>query len=248
MLPLLPERENIFSPDVTSLYLSGFFGINHNTNMGDFRTDCDCNFEGGLNLKNLGAQIGVDATYQFHSNWAVVAKVSYDNKHSKESYSRTIETPIKLGNIVVIRPIEYEESGSVSLAYFSVGVFGRWQPRLERWYVFAGPSVGLPMANSIRHDQAILTPEVAYQEIGISDKKREVSTATFTGDLRLEAMVGFGYDHIVRPRWYLNPEIRVGYPLTKITTTVTDRGKDIDIPDWKVMSVQISLGLKYQAF
>ncbi|MDH7516551.1 MAG: outer membrane beta-barrel protein [Bacteroidota bacterium] len=249
-LPVLPGGENVFSPEVSSIFVSGYIGVNHNTNMGSFRTDCDCNFEGAFNLKNIGALIGVDATYQFHPNWAVMAKVSYDNKHTKEAYTRVIATPIKLGNIVRIHDIEYEESGSVSLAYVSMGVFGRWQPRLERWYVFAGPSVGLPISNRIRHDQAIVTPEVTYQEIGISERKREVSTATFESEMRLEAMVGFGYDYIVRPRWFVNPEIRVGYPVTKITNTVTDRGKTIDIGEknWKVLSVQFSIGLKYEAF
>ncbi|MBI5646274.1 MAG: PorT family protein [Ignavibacteriae bacterium] len=248
MTPALPGDVNVYSPDQSTVYVTGFLGVNHNTNMGSFKTDCDCLFDGALGLRNLGAQIGVDVTYQFHPNWAVMAKASYDNKHTKESYERAIPTPIKLGNVVAIRDIVYEESGSVSLAYFSVGLFGRWQPRLERWYIFAGPSVGLPISGEIKHDQAIVTPEVTYQEIGISETKRNVSTATFDGALRLEGMVGFGYDFIVRPRWFLNPEIRVGYPISKVTTTVTDRNKVIDLPDWKVMSVQLSIGLKYEAF
>ena len=248
MLPALPGDVNVYSPDQSSVFITGFLGLNHNTNVGSFQTDCDCLFDGELSLKNLGAQIGVDVTYQFHPNWAVMAKASYDNKHSKESYERIIATPIKLGNVVAIRDIIYEESGTVSLAYFSFGLFGRWQPRLERWYVFAGPSVGLPMTAQIKHDQSIVTPDVTYQEIGISETKREVSTADFDGTLRLEAMVGFGYDYIVRPRWFVTPEIRVGYPLSKVTATVTDRGKVIDIPDWKVLSVQLSVGLKYEAF
>ena len=247
-MPLLPGGENVFSPDQTTIFVTGFLGVNHNTNMGQFRTDCDCQFDGQFSLKNIGALIGLDVTYQFHPNWAVMAKGYYDNKHSKEYQQRTIETPIKLGDIVRIRPIDYEESGTVNLSYFTVGLFGRWQPRLARWYVFVGPTLGLPSTSSIQHDQSIVTPEVTYQEIGISDTKRTVSTATFTGTARIEAMVGFGYDYIVRPRWYVNPEIRIGYPITKTTTTVSDRGKTIDIPDWKVLSTQISIGLKYEAF
>lgn len=248
VMSLLPGDINVYSPDQTTIFVTGFLGLNHNTNMGKFRTDCDCEFTGEFSLKNIGAVIGADVTYQFHPNWAIIGKAYYDNKHSKESYERTIETPIKLGNIVAIRPIDYEESGTVSLSYFTVGLFGRWQPRLARWYIFAGPAVGLPSSSSIQHDQAIVTPEVTYQEIGISETKRTVSTADFTGKLRMEAMVGFGYDYIVRPRWYINPEIRVGYPLTQTTATVNDRGKTIDIPDWKVLSVQFSIGLKYEAF
>jgi hypothetical protein len=102
------------------------------------------------------------------------------------------------------------------------------------------------MVSKVQHNQEIIDAELSYREL--LDTKRQVSTGEFSGALRLEASVGFGYDYIVRPRWYLNPEIRVGYPLTKITTSIEDRGKTIPIDDWKVMSVQFTLGLKYEAF
>lgn len=238
--------QTVYSPDVSRVFVSGFLGLNQNTNMGDFRTDCDCLFEGGFNLGNIGAQIGADITYAWSPSWAVMAKVYYDNKHTNTEYERDISTPIATGQSVVIDDVTYNEIGDVSLSYLTVGLFARWQPRLARWYVFAGPAVGLPLASQVRHNQEIVEAELSYREL--LDTKREVSTGDFDGLLRLEGMVGFGYDYIVRPRWYINPEIRVGYPLTKITETITDRGKDIPIEDWKVMSVQISIGLKYEAF
>ncbi|MCB2205150.1 PorT family protein [bacterium] len=238
--------QTVYSPDVSRVFVSGFLGLNHNTNMGEFRTDCDCNFEGGFNLANIGAQIGADITYAWSPSWAVMAKIFYDNKHTMESYERDIDTPISTGSQVRVDPVTYEEIGDVSLSYLTVGLYARWQPRLARWYVFAGPAVGIPMAANIRHDQEIVDAELSYREL--LDTRREVSTGEFDGTLRLEAMVGFGYDYIVRPRWYINPEIRVGYPLTKVTDIVTDRGRDIALDDWKVMSVQFSIGLKYEAF
>lgn len=238
--------QTVYSPDVSRVFVSGFLGLNQNTNMGDFKTDCDCLFEGGFNLANIGAQIGVDVTYAWSPSWAVIAKVYYDNKHTNTQYERDISTPIATGESVVINDVTYNEIGDVSLSYVTIGLFARWQPRLARWYVFAGPAVGLPMASKVRHNQEIVDAELSYREL--LDTKREVSTGDFDGILRLEGMLGFGYDYIVRPRWYINPEIRVGYPLSKITDAINDRGKEIAIEDWKVMSVQFSIGLKYEAF
>jgi hypothetical protein len=238
--------QTVYSPDVSRVFVSGFLGLNHNTNMGDFKTDCDCNFEGGFNLGNIGAQIGADITYAWSPSWAVMAKFYYDNKHTKETYERDIDTPVSTGSLVDVYKVRYEEIGDVSLSYLTFGLFARWQPRLARWYVFAGPAVGLGIKSEVRHDQEIVDAELSYREL--LDTRREVSTGDFEGTLRLEAMVGFGYDYIVKPRWYINPEIRVGYPLTPVTETITDRGRDIAIDDWKVMSVQFSIGLKYEAF
>jgi len=251
-VPVMPGGENVFSPDQSSVFLSAFLGLNHNTNMGTFRTDCDCEFNPdrrSFNLSNIGAEVGLDVTYQFHPNWAIVAKAYYDNKHTKESYNRDpLDTPISVGQRVIIQPVVYEEIGTVSLSYATFGLFGRWQPRLERWYVFLGPTVGLAVATSVEHNQSIVSPELSYRELGTVDSKRNVSTADFTGALRLEGMVGFGYDYIISPRWYINPELRFGYPLSFITDNISDRGKDIPNSDWKVMSAQISIGLKYQAY
>ncbi|HOJ05526.1 MAG TPA: outer membrane beta-barrel protein [Bacteroidota bacterium] len=238
--------QTVYSPDVTRVFVSGFMGLNHNTNMGDFKTDCDCLFEGSLGLGNIGAQLGADITYAWSPSWAVIAKAYYDNKHTVEEYERDISTPIATGQEVLVRSVRYNEIGDVSLSYLTFGLFLRWQPRLARWYVYAGPTAGVVLASEVQHKQEIVDPELSYREL--LDTKREVSTGEVDGLLRLEAAVGFGYDYIIRPRWYLNPEIRVGYPLTKVTETITDRSKDIAIDDWKVMSVQFSIGLKYEAF
>lgn len=246
--PVLPGGENVFSPDQASVFVSAFLGLNHNTNMGNFRTDCDCDFEGTFGLGNLGALLGVDVTYQFHPSWAVMMKVFYDNKHTKESYERALQTPISANQQVVVREVLFEEEGTVSLAYTTIGLYGRWQPRLARWYVFAGPTIGVPIATSLDHNQSIVTPELTYNDVSLSNRDYAVSTADFEGLLRIEGMVGFGYDYIIAPRWFINPEIRVGFPLNNVTNTVNDRGKTIDIPDWKVMSMQFSIGLKYEAF
>lgn len=251
--PQPPGGENVYSPDQASVFVSAFLGINHNTNMGTFRTDCDCDFNPerrSFNLGNIGMLAGVDITYQFHPSWAVIAKGFYDNKHTKEAYQRQLQTPISTGENqqVIIRDVTFEEVGTVTLSYFTFGVFGRYQPRLERWYVFVGPAVGIPSASSLDHNQEIVTSELSYKDPDISDVQRNVSTADFKGDIRMEAMLGFGYDYIVRPRWFVNPELRVGFPFSKITTNVSDRGKDIPIDDWKVLSVQFSIGLKYEAF
>ncbi len=243
-----PGLENVFSPDRASVFVSAFVGLNQNTNLGAFQTDCDCNFDGSFGLSNVGAMVGLDVTYQFSSNWAVIAKAYYDNKHTKEAYRRNIPTPISTQQQVIIRDIEYEEAGSVSLAYGSFGLFGRWQPRLERWYVFVGPAVGVPISTSVDHNQEIITPELTFKEGGTTDTQRKVSTGTFDGVLRLEGILGFGYDYIVRPRWFITPEIRFSYPLTKVTDSIDDRNRTIPIPDWKVMSMQVSIGLKYEAF
>jgi len=238
--------QTVYSPDVSRVFVSGFMGLNHNTNLGDFKTDCDCLFEGGFGLGNLGVQIGADLTYAWSPSWAFMTKVYYDNKHTREAYDRPIYTPIATGQGVEVEEVNYEEIGDVSLSYFTAGLYLRWQPRLARWYVFAGPTAGYAVASKVQHNQEILDPELSYRDL--LDTKRVVSVGDFDGLLRLEAMVGFGYDYIIRPRWYVNPEIRVGYPLTKVTNTIIDRGKDIPIDDWKVMSVQLSIGLKYEAF
>jgi hypothetical protein len=242
----LTTAQTVYSPEVTRVFVSGFLGINQNTNIGSFNTDCDCQFKGTFGLANIGAQIGGDVTYAFHPNWALIGKLYYDNKHTTESYDRTTATPITASNLVYIRDVQYNEIGDVSLSYMTFGLFIRWQPRLERWYVFLGPTIGVPVAESVEHKQEIVTSELTYREL--LDTKRVVSTADFSGLLRLEGCVGFGYDYIVRPRWYLSPELRLGFPLSKITNTITDRNINIDIPNWKVMSVQISIGLKYEAF
>jgi hypothetical protein len=247
--PALPGGENVFSPDQSSIFVSGFVGLNHNTNMGTFKTDCDCQFDGSFSLANIGALVGIDVTYQFAPNWAVMAKAFYDNKHTKESLERNRETPVTVGQQVYILPVNYEEVGTVTLSYFTVGLFGRWQPRLARWYVFLGPAIGLPSSTSIEHNQTILDKELSFPEQqSVSDTKRNVSTADFKGMPRIEGMVGFGYDFIVKPRWFVNPEIRFGFPLTNITSEVHDRGVNLDIEKWKVMSIQFSIGLKYEAF
>lgn len=248
LAPVLPGGENVYSPDQASVFVSAFLGLNQNTNMGSFQTDCDCKFDGKFGLGNIGALLGADVTYQFHPSWAVMLKMFYDNKHTREAYERDIDTPISANQQVVVRRVRYEEEGTVSLAYTTIGLFARWQPRLERWYVFLGPTVGIPIANSLDHNQSIVTPELSYMNNSLTNRDLNVSTAEFDGLLRIEGMVGFGYDYIVAPRWFLNPEIRVGVPVNNVTKTVTDRNKTIDIDSWKVMSVQLSIGLKYEAF
>lgn len=240
------NAQTVYRPDVTRTFISGFIGLNHNTTLGSFQMDCDCNFEGQFDLANIGVNLGVDLTYAFSANWAVMVKAYYDNKHTTETQERSLFTPVTTGQQVYIMDVEYRETADVSLAYATVGLYARWQPRLERWYVFVGPSVGMPVASSITHKQEIVTPDLAYREL--LDTRREVSTGDFTGDLRIEAMAGFGYDVIVKPRWFLTPEVKFGYPLTKVTTTINDRGKDITIDDWKVMSFELTIGLKYEAF
>jgi hypothetical protein len=249
-MSLLPGGENVWSPDQVRLFLSAYLGLNHNTNLGNFATDCDCSFDGSFGLGNIGAVLGVDVTYQFAPTWAVIAKAYYDNKHTKEALEREVPTPIRLpGSVVVINDVRYEEVGTVSLSYLTFGLFARWQPRLERWYIFAGPTVGLPSSTAIEHNQTIVTQQLSFPEQqSVSETKRNVSTADFQGAVRLEGMVGFGYDYIVRPRWYLNPEIKFAFPVTKITDKVNDRNREIPIDKWQVMSVQFSIGLKYEAF
>ena len=248
-LPALPGGTTVWEPGQTRVFVSGFLGLNQNTNVGKFRTDCDCEYTGGFNLGNIGALFGVDLTYQWAPTWAIIAKAYYDNKHTKETFERSVDTPIKTQQIVIIRPVRYEEVGTVSLSYFTFGLFGRWQPRLERWYVFAGPAVGFASTQQIDHNVTILDQELSFPESqSVSETKRQVSVAEFPADIRLEAIAGFGYDYIIRPRWYINPEVRFGVPFTKITKEVNDRGKTIPIDDWKVMSFQISVGLKYEAF
>ena len=58
VMSLLPGDINVYSPDQTTIFVTGFLGLNHNTNMGKFRTDCDCEFTGEFSLKNIGAVIG----------------------------------------------------------------------------------------------------------------------------------------------------------------------------------------------
>jgi outer membrane protein with beta-barrel domain len=241
-----PIGENIFSPDRSRIYVSGFLGLNSNMNFGEFSFDCDCQWEGGYALENIGAMVGVDITYQWAPNWAVIGKFYYDNKHTTEAYERSLTTPIKFSTEVIVRPVEYEEIASVSLSYATAGLFLRWQPRLERWYVFAGPAVGYVLSSGIEHTQKIVTPELTFREI--LDTERISKDGDFTAiDTRIEAILGFGYDYIVRPRWYINPEIRFGFPVTEITEdelVVVPPGDD----PWKVASFQISIGLKYEAF
>ncbi len=235
-LSLLPGGENVWNPDQSSILVSVFTGVNLNKNLGDFSSTCDCNFEGEFSYKNVGMLLGADITYVFHPSWAVMAKFMYDNKHTYESYDRTIDTPIKLENVVRVAPVQYTESADVSLSYFTSGLFLRWQPRLERWYLFAGPTAGLSIKSSIEHSQEIVTSELSYREN--LDTKRVVSDDDITGKLRLEGMFGVGYDYIVRPRWFVSPEVRFGFPLSKVS----------DDDNWKTMSFQISVGLKYELY
>jgi hypothetical protein len=231
-----PGGENVWSPDQSSLFISAYTGLNLNKNLGDFQASCDCKFEGEFALGNLGMILGVDATYQFTPNWAVMAKLYYDNKYSQETIERSIDTPIKQGSVVRINPVQYKEIANVSLSYFVLGAFMRWQPRLSRWYVFAGPAVGYGLTHSVQHKQEIVTAELQYRDN--LDTKREITTDKFDQKIRIEGMVGFGYDYFLKPRLFLNPEIKIGYPLTKIS----------DDDNWKVMSYQLTVGLKYEAF
>lgn len=246
-----PIGENIFSPERARIYFSGFIGVNNNMNLGNFRFDCDCAWGGGFGIGNLGAVVGVDATYQWAPTWAVIGKLYYDNKHTKETFNRNLTTPIKLSTSVIVQPVEYEEVANVSLSYATFGLFLRWQPRLERWYVFAGPAAAYNLQSRIKHEQNIVTSELTYREL--LSTTRVSKDGTFNAvSYRLAGMVGFGYDYIVRPRWYLNPEIKVGFPVSK----VSDDPNVITPPalypdswgDWKVASFQITLGLKYEAF
>ncbi len=246
-----PIGENIFSPDRARIYVSGFIGLNNNMNMGNFSFDCDCAWEGGYAIDNLGGMAGVDITYQWAPSWAVIGKLYYDNKSTSETYERALTTPIKLTSSVIVQEVNYEEIANVSLSYATFGLFLRWQPRLERWYVFAGPTVAYPLASSIEHKQKIVTSELTFREI--LDTERISKDDSFEAiSTRLEGMVGVGYDYIIRPRWYINPEIRIGFPVTKISddaNVITQPAKFGDTwNDWKVASFQISIGLKYEAF
>jgi hypothetical protein len=250
--PSMPGGTTVWEPGQTRIFVSAFLGLNQNTNMGAFKTDCDCQFDGKFSLANIGAQFGVDVTYQFAPTMAIIGKAYYDNKHTSETFDRRVATPIKTQQIVIIRDVNYEEVGRVSLSYFTFGLFARWQPRLERWYVFAGPGFGISSTRQIDHNVSILDAELSFPEAeSVSETQRQVSVADFPADYRLEGIVGFGYDYIIRPRWYVNPEVRFGFPFTKVATEVNDRGKTIPLDDpsgWKVMSFQVSIGLKYEAF
>ncbi len=237
LYPVIPPGgENVWTPDQSSLFLSAYAGLNLNKNLGDFQASCDCMFEGQFALDNIGLVMGVDATYQFAPSWAVMAKLYYDNKYTQETLERDLDTPIKQGSVVRINPVQYKELADVSLSYLMLGVYMRWQPRLARWYVFAGPAFGLAMQNSVNHRQEILSGELQYRDN--LDTKRAISEDSFAEQARIEAMVGVGYDYFLRPRWYLNPEVKFGYPVTKVS----------DDDNWKVMSFQITIGLKYEAF
>lgn len=247
-----PIGENIFSPDRARVYFSGFLGVNNNMNLGNFSFDCDCAWEGGnFAIDNLGAIVGLDVTYQWAPTWAVIGKLYYDNKHTSEIFERGVDTPIKLSSSVIVDNVDYEEVADVSLSYAMFGLFLRWQPRLERWYVFAGPAAGYNLSSGILHTQKIVTPELTFREL--LDTERTSKDDTFTAlEYRIEGMVGFGYDYIVRPRWYINPEIRIGYPVTKISedpeVVTPPPGRGEGWKDWQVASFQITIGLKYEAF
>ncbi|GEM_PF-1278822 len=250
--PLPPGGETIHLPGMSSVYVSGFLGANYNHNLGAFSATCECTFEPGWSLANWGLAIGGDVTYAFNRSWGLILKVLYDDKHTTESFERDIETPIKVGGQVIIRDVRYTERASVSLAYGTVGLFGRWQPRLARWYIFLGPTVGLNLSNEIEHRQFIETSELTFIEDGNTERvvaQKAISDLDLMSDYtnyRLEGAIGGGYDYMLAPRLFLSPEIMVSYPITRIAkaTKYTTR----EVVDWKVMTVRISVGIKYEAF
>lgn len=240
--PAQPGGENVFSPDMSSILVSGFVGFNHNTNLGSFTypiTDCQCTFDGKFGLVKFGLVFGGDITYVFSREWGVIAKLYYDDKHTTEKFERSTISPIRYGSQVITTAVQYEEDASVKLSYLTLGLFMRYQPRLQRWYLFAGPGVGMKLSGNVEQTEKIVTEELTFIEGG--NRERIVSQLDIADQeaIRAEGLVGAGYEYMLSPRLFFSPEIMVGYPITKITKVDSD---------WKVMSVRISAGIKYVAF
>ncbi len=239
--PSLPGDENVFNPDQSSVYITGFVGFNHNTNIGEFTkpiTQCQCEFKGEFGLAKFGLAFGGDITYVFSREWGAMAKIFYDDKHSTESFDVERNHPIRVGSQVITRMVNTEQTAKINLSYLTFGMFMRYQPRLDRWYVFAGPTIGKNLTNKIEQTEKLLTEGLTFIDGGT---ERIVSQDPIDGrdNIRAEAMVGAGYDFMMGPRLFLSPELHVAYPLTKIS-------KSDD--NWKVFSVRIAVGLKYEAF
>lgn len=235
--PIQPGDENVFSPDQTTIFVSGFVGFNNNMNLGDFNAKCDCEFDGKFGIAKFGLAFGGDVTYVFSREWGVMTKVYYDDKHTNETLERDVNEPIDVGSQVIIRPVRHEEKVKVTLAYAALGLFMRYQPRLERWYVFAGSTIGKNVSNKIEQTSTILTPDLTFRD---GTTERIVSQDPIDGrnNIRAEGLIGAGYDFMMSPRVFLSPEVHVAYPITKISTD----------DNWKVLSIRFTVGLKYEAF
>ena len=245
LAPSLPGGQNVFSPDMSSILVSGFVGFNHNTNIGNFSAKCDCSFEGKVGLLKIGLAFGGDITYIFSSEWGVIAKLYYDDKHTTESFERSKPFPIKYGNQVIIRDVKTEEKANVSLSYLTAGLFMRYQPRLQRWFVYAGPTIGKNLSNKIEQTETIVTNELTYIEGANTERIVSQDGIDNRNNIRAEALVGVGYEYMLGPRLFLSPEFQFAYPITKITS-----GASTSAPDgnWKVATARLSVGLKYVAF
>lgn len=240
--PAPPGGENVYSPDQTSILVSGFVGFNNNMNLGNFTPDitkCNCSFDGSFGLAKIGLAFGGDITYVFSREWAAMAKVFYDDKHTNETFEAPRQMPIKVGSQIITREVQTEQKAKVDLSYLTFGVFMRYQPRLERWYVFAGPGIAKNLTNKLEQTETILTEGLTYLEGGGTE--RIVSQDAILGreNIRAEAMIGAGYDFMMGPRLFLSPEIHVAYPITKISNADDN---------WKVLTFRVAIGLKYEAF
>lgn len=235
--PSLPGGENVWSPDMSTVLVSGFVGFNDNKNLGDFSATCDCSFE-GKRILNVGLAVGGDITYVFSREWGVIAKLYYDDKHTSETLERDINTPIKYGQQVIIRPVRYEEKAKVTLSYLTFGMFMRYQPRLQRWYIFAGPTASTNLTSKVEQTSTILTDELTYIEGGNTERIVSQDPIKDVKKIRAEGMAGIGYEYMLGPRLFLSPEIQFAFPITTVSSD----------PDWKVMTVRLAVGIKYEAF
>lgn len=246
LVPSQPGGGNIWDPTMSSILVSGFVGFNHNTNIGKFSADCDCSYDGKIGLLKIGLAFGGDITYIFSSEWGVIAKLYYDDKHTTESFNRTNPTPIKWDNKVVINDVTTEQKANVSLSYLTAGLFMRYQPRLQRWFVYVGPTIGKNLTSKIEQTETIVTPELTYIEGANTDRIVKQLDIENRVNIRAEALFGIGYEYMIGPRLFLSPEFQFAYPITKINKGAYLSGA----PDgnWKVVTARLSVGLKYVAF
>lgn len=203
---------------------------------------------------------------RYSPNFSVRVRLDLDGKRAGRS-GATIDTCIlrdaQTGQIIMV-PSEVDKDYSVSVTYLTLSLLPA--VHIDDLYIFAGPSIGLPVARSIEETDRVVDQQGPCAYFPATNEQSKVISGRLTGtdnvSTRLAFKIGAGYAIKLAPQIDLCPE--VGFDIGRgdafsqaggVFETVRMTNPDALVPQQAMLnpinnairlsSLQVAIGLQF---
>lgn len=261
-----PPNEDVLRPKVGgagNLFLQFDAGLNFNLLDGNpyLRPLMSYEQETSLYKSAFGIApiVGVSLGYELSPHFIISLRADYDSRNTSESASLidTCELRDALTGNTIRNPMPVSKQYNVNVSYLTISLLPAY--RFENFFLYLGPSYGIPLSRSLRETDNITEEGPCYYLAPGPDTTRTITgalTSTDNVNGRLSFKVGIGYIFPVGGIIDFVPQIGFDFGLNGLfkddenlvlsnAARTGSTGISVPInPESKVNSLQATLGLR----